>query len=72
MAITVKAEMAGVVETIEVEEGQGVTPETEVVILSSMKMEIPVLAGTSGRLTEILVGEGDAVKVGSALFTIEP
>lgn len=72
MAVTVKSEMAGVIETVEVEEGQAVTAETEVVILSSMKMEIPVLAGSAGTVAEILVGEGDAVKVGTPLFTVEP
>lgn len=71
MAVTVKSEMAGVIEAIEVGEGQAVTGETEVIILSSMKMEIPVLAGRAGKVAEILVGEGEAVKVGTPLFTIE-
>lgn len=72
MAVTVKSEMAGVVEAIEVEEGQSVSADTEVVILSSMKMEIPILAGTAGKVAEILVEAGDAIKVGSPLFSIEP
>lgn len=72
MAVTVKAEMAGVIEAIEVEAGQPVSAETEVIILSSMKMEIPIPAGSAGKIAEILVGEGDAVKVGTPLFTVEP
>lgn len=71
MAVTVKSEMAGLIETIEVEEGATVSSDTEVVFLSSMKMEIPVLAGSTGRIAEILVGEGEAVKVGTPLFTVE-
>jgi biotin carboxyl carrier protein len=71
MAATVKSEMAGVIQSIEVEAGQAVSADDEVIILSSMKMEIPVVAGRAGRIAEILVEEGEAVKTGAALFTIE-
>lgn len=71
MAVTIKSEMAGVVETIEVEEGASVGEDDAVVILSAMKMEIPVTAGRAGTIAEILVAEGDVVKAGAPLFVIE-
>lgn len=70
MGITVKSEMAGVVAAIEIEEGAAVTEDDAVVILSAMKMEIPVSAGRSGSVAEILVAEGDVVKAGQPLFVI--
>ncbi len=72
MAATIKSEMAGVIQSIEVAPGQEVVADTEVMIMSSMKMEIPIVAGRAGRIGEILVEEGDAVKSGAALFTVEP
>lgn len=71
MGVTVKAEMAGVVAAVEIEEGASVTGDDAVLILSAMKMEIPVMAGKAGTLAELLVGEGDVVKAGEALFVIE-
>lgn len=71
MAITVKAELAGMVQSVEVEAGATVGPEDEVVVLSAMKMEIPVLASRAGRIAEILVAEGDVVNAGAVLFTVE-
>jgi acetyl-CoA carboxylase biotin carboxyl carrier protein len=40
-------------------------------ILESMKMEIPVPAPVSGRLTKIHVAEGDLVEEGQVVATIE-
>lgn len=72
MAVTVKSEMSGVIEEIMLSPGDGVEAETEVLILSSMKMEIPILAGSAGKLAEILVEEGDAVTAGTPMFSIDP
>ena len=72
MAATIKSEMAGVIESIEAAPGQQVSADAEVIVLVSMKMEIPIVAGRAGRIGEILVEEGDAVKAGAALFTVEP
>lgn len=71
MGFTVKSEMAGVVAAIEILEGTAVTDEEAVIILSAMKMEIPIAAGRPGSVAEILVAEGDVVTVGQSLFVIE-
>ena len=70
MGFTVKSEMAGVVAALEVAEGDPVTEEDAVIILSAMKMDIPVAAGRPGNVTEILVAEGDVVKAGQPLFVV--
>jgi biotin carboxyl carrier protein len=44
----------------------------EVVILESMKMEIPVLAEAAGTITEISVVVGDVVREGDVLVVITP
>ena len=71
MPITVKSEMAGIIEVIQAGEGQAVNADTEVLILSSMKMEIPILAGSAGNVSKVLVEEGEVIKVGTPLFTID-
>ncbi len=69
--IDVVAEVAGKVWKIEAEVGQKLEEEDDVVILESMKMEIPVGAPADGTLKEILVGEGDAVAEDQVIARIE-
>jgi acetyl-CoA carboxylase biotin carboxyl carrier protein len=57
----VKSEIAGSVWKIEVEVGQTVMAGQALVILESMKMEIPIEAPAAGRVGEIMVAEGDPV-----------
>lgn len=70
MAI-IKAHITGTVWKIEVKPGDAVEEGTVVVILESMKMEMPVEAEDSGKVTEILVKEGEAVTEGSPLVKTE-
>jgi biotin carboxyl carrier protein len=51
-------------------EGDQVADGDTLVILESMKMEIPVLAETAGTLTTLHVGEGDVVQEGDLIATI--
>lgn len=67
----VKSEMAGVVEQVLVEIGAEVAAEDELVVLSAMKMEIPVLAPKAGRVVEVLVEQGDAIHEGAVLVVLE-
>lgn len=70
MTTDVKSEMAGVVEQVLVEIGDEVAPEDELLLLSAMKMEIPVLAPRAGRVAEVLVEPGDAITEGTVLVVI--
>ena len=72
MSHTVVAELVAAVMKVEVEVGQQVAAEDAVVILESMKMEIPVLAEIAGRVSEIVVEAGDVVNDGDPLVVISP
>ncbi len=72
MSHTVVAELVAAVMKVEVTVGQKVAAEDSVVILESMKMEIPVLAEVAGVVSEIVVSDGDVVNDGDPLVVIEP
>ena len=72
MTHTVVAELVAAVLTVEVEVGQQVAPTDPVVILESMKMEIPVLAEVAGSVVEVVVAGGDVVNDGDPLVVIRP
>jgi acetyl-CoA carboxylase biotin carboxyl carrier protein len=70
MATSVKAHIAGTVWKIEVAVGDAVTEGQTVVILESMKMEMPVEAPQRGRVVEIRVKEGEAVAEGAVVVIL--
>jgi biotin carboxyl carrier protein len=51
-------------------EGDEVSEGDTLVILESMKMEIPVLAETPGKVTKLAVAEGDVVQEGDLIAVI--
>jgi acetyl-CoA carboxylase biotin carboxyl carrier protein len=65
------ASMAGSVWKIVVSVGDKVEEGQDVVILESMKMEIPVAAEFSGIVKQIHVQEGDFVNEGDVLLELE-
>lgn len=67
----VVASMAGNVWKIVKKVGDTVTEGEDIVILESMKMEIPIGAEEDGTITEIKVAEGDFVNEGDEIATIE-
>ena len=67
----VRAEMVANVWKIVASEGDPVTDGDTLVILESMKMEIPVLAERPGTLTKLAVAEGDVVQEGDLIAVIE-
>ena len=72
MTHTVVAELVAAVLKVEVEVGQQVAAADSVVILESMKMEIPVLAEVAGSVVEVVVTDGDVVNDGDPLVVIKP
>ncbi|MBL3640977.1 MULTISPECIES: acetyl-CoA carboxylase biotin carboxyl carrier protein subunit [Bacillaceae] len=66
-----KASMAGSVWKIVANEGQSVTDGQDIIILESMKMEIPIAAEEAGIIKELKVNEGDFVNEGDVLAVIE-
>jgi len=68
---TVVAELVANVQTIIAKAGDTVGPEDTLVILESMKMEIPVLAEVAGTITELKVSEGEVVRDGDPIAVIE-
>jgi acetyl-CoA carboxylase biotin carboxyl carrier protein len=71
MAIEVEAQIAGNVWKIETKVGAQVEAEDVLLILESMKMEIPVEAPCAGRVSEIRVQEGDSIEEGAILAVID-
>lgn len=68
---TVKTEITGKVWKITAEKGQRLSEDEPIVILESMKMEIPVPAPLDCTVVEILVAEGDSVTEGDVIAHIE-
>ncbi len=71
MATEVEAQIAGNVWKIEKEVGEELQEEEVILILESMKMEIPVESPRAGRLAEVRVSEGDSVEEGAVLAVID-
>ncbi|HUD76487.1 MAG TPA: biotin/lipoyl-binding carrier protein [Streptosporangiaceae bacterium] len=67
----VRAEMVANVWKVVAAEGDAIGDGDTLVILESMKMEIPVLAEDSGTLTQLAVAEGDVVQEGDLIAVIE-
>lgn len=61
----VKSETTGSVWKIVAQTGQRLAQDDTIMIMESMKMEIPVLAPEDGIITEIVVAEGDMVADGA-------
>jgi acetyl-CoA carboxylase biotin carboxyl carrier protein len=67
----VRSEIAGSVWKIEVAVGDSVAEEDPLIVLESMKMEIPLLAPRAGVVREILVAEGEPVAEGDVAVILE-
>ena len=67
----VKAELVGNLWKIVVEVGQHVEEDDTLMILESMKMEIPVISPIAGTVKEIRAKEGDVVQEGQTLAVVE-
>ena len=67
----VRAEMVANVWKVVAAEGDQVDDGDTLVILESMKMEIPVLAESSGTITSMHVAEGNVVQEGDLIVVID-
>ena len=71
MADEIRAEMVANVWKVVAKAGAKVEEGDTLVILESMKMEIPVLAESDGVLAKLAVNEGDVVQEGDLIAVIE-
>ncbi len=69
--IEIKANMAGSVWKIVVKEGEEVEDGQDILILESMKMEIPIATEDDGTVKELKVQEGDFVNEGDVVAILE-
>jgi biotin carboxyl carrier protein len=71
MADEIRAEMVANVWKVVAAAGDAVADGDTLVILESMKMEIPVLAESAGTVASINVNEGDVVQEGDLIAVVE-
>ncbi|GAB2900847.1 acetyl-CoA carboxylase biotin carboxyl carrier protein subunit [Paralcaligenes sp. KSB-10] len=65
------SEVTGTVWKVEAQVGQAVGDDDVILIVESMKMEIPITSMDSGTVVEVLVSQGDVVSEGQHVATIE-
>jgi acetyl-CoA carboxylase biotin carboxyl carrier protein len=71
MAVDVAAHITGTVWEVRVEVGDTVAEEQVLVVLESMKMEMPVESPAAGVVASIVVEKGQAVEEGEVLLTLK-
>lgn len=71
-AVPVRSEISGTVWKIEGVAGAEVETDEVLLILESMKMEIPIVAPRKGRIAEFRVTEGDSVAENQVVLLFEP
>lgn len=70
MTQIIRAEMVASVHSVVAEVGQVVAVGDAIVILESMKMEIPMCAEVAGTVSEIAVAPGDVVREGDVIAIV--
>ena len=69
--LEIHSEIAGTVWLVEVVPGTVVAEDDTIIVLESMKMEIPVDAPTGGKVTKILVAKDDVVSENQVVAVME-
>ena len=69
--ITIASPIAGLVAAIEAAEGAAIAAGATLIIVESMKMEIPVEAEAAGTVRKLLVAVGEQIAEGQAVAEIE-
>lgn len=67
---TISAMMAGTVVEVLVKQGDAIESGQDVVIIESMKMQLPIQAELSGKVQEVKIASGDFVNEGDALIVL--
>lgn len=67
----VRADMVANVMEIYVTEGAEISAGETIVLLESMKMEIPVIAEQAGKVSRLAVSVGDVVQEGDLIISID-
>ena len=70
-ALKICTEVAGTVWKVSAAPGATLAAGQEILIMESMKMEIPVEAPRAGRLLELRVAEGDVLKEGDVVALMD-
>lgn len=70
-ARVLRAELAGTIVQVNCRAGEAVEADGVVLVMESMKMEIPVCAPCAGRIVAVLVAEDEVVAEGQGLATLE-
>ncbi|KQP44668.1 acetyl-CoA carboxylase biotin carboxyl carrier protein subunit [Pseudorhodoferax sp. Leaf274] len=71
MSTSIPSSVTGTVWKIEAAEGQQVARGDSLLLVESMKMEVPIEAPGAGRVLRFLVAEGETVAEGQALVAFE-
>jgi len=66
----IESPLTGRVLSVLVSEGDPITPSMSLMMIESMKMEIPLEAETSGIVAKVLVAEGDEISEGQAVIAL--
>lgn len=69
--VKIRTEVAGTVWKIVAAKGAVLAEEDVILIMESMKMEIPIEAPRAGILVELRVAEGDVLQEGDVVATLE-
>ena len=72
MSVEIRSVVTGTVYQIEVTSGDRVKSGDDLVILESMKMEIPIVAEGDSTIVEVRCNEGDSVIEEQVLLIVEP
>jgi acetyl-CoA carboxylase biotin carboxyl carrier protein len=67
----ITSDVTGLVWKVLVAEGDQISEESPLVVLESMKMEIPILSTEEGVVVAVLVKEGDRVNEGDAVVVLK-
>ncbi|MGE0807610.1 MAG: biotin/lipoyl-binding carrier protein [Burkholderiaceae bacterium] len=70
-SVKIRSEVTGSVWKVLKRPGDAVAAGEEIMLIESMKMEIPVISEEGGKVAELAVAEGDAIQEGQVVATVD-